>query len=289
MRSRAGLAGAAIALATTLGAAPGALAADTVYGGSTSGHEPIVIKADKAGKKLRSAVIAWTADCSDQMTFSDGSSLTPAKGTPGIGAGTEDLIVKRNGKGRFSGVQAEAFSMGDGGAAAVTVKLQGKLGAKSASGTLSADVALIDSAGNPQGTCRTGALRWKAAHAPGRVFAGATSEHQPVVAKVDAKRKHVTNMLVSWDSASCQPDGFAHYPESFTNFPVASGRFGDKWDDTQKTSDGGSVKVSYDVAGQAGKRAMRGTLRIGVTWMDPAGAVTSTCDSGGVTWKATTG
>jgi hypothetical protein len=289
MRSRAGLAGAAIALATTLGPAPGALAQDAVYGGSTSGRQPIVVTADPAAKKLRGAVIAWKAKCADGMSFPDASSLTVATASPGFSPSGDQLVVKRNAKRRFSGTQSVGYDLGDS-AAAVTVALDGKLGAKSASGTLTAHVAIVDKAsGNPVTTCDQPRTHWSASRAPGRVYAGRTSEEQPVVVRVDAKRKHVTDMLVSWSSASCQPDGFVQYPEDFTNFPVAAGRFGDKWDDTEKSSDGGSVKVDYDVAGRVARRAVRGTLRVGVTWMDPAGAPTSSCDSGGVTWKATTG
>ena len=72
MHIRIGWAGAAAALAALLGSAPGALAADRVYGGSTSAREAIVVNADKAGKKLRSAVVAWRADCGEGPYFAAG-------------------------------------------------------------------------------------------------------------------------------------------------------------------------------------------------------------------------
>lgn len=290
MRRTTGLAGAAVALVATLAAAPGALAAGAVYGGSTKGDEAIVITADKAGKKLRSAVIAWKADCGDQSYFSNGSSVTAAKSSPGFSPHPSDLVTSRNGKRRFAGKQHMVFSSDDS-IAAVEVKLDGRLAAKSASGTLSADVAVMDNAtGNEVSRCKTGRLRWTATRAPGRVYGGKTSQDQPVVARVDAKRKRVTDVLVGWESSSCEPPGQVHFGEDLTNFSLAStGRFGDSWDDTQSLSDGSTVKITYAVAGRLARRAARGTLRIGFTVTDAAGAPTRSCDSGGVSWKATTG
>jgi hypothetical protein len=291
MRRRTGLAGAALALATTLGTAPGALAADSVYGGSTSATEPIVVNADKAGKKLRSAVVAWRADCADdQGYFSNGSTLTPTSGAPGFSPGPRDLLTTRNGKRRFSGRQEVGFDLGDH-VAVVVVKFDGRLGAKAASGTLSADVSIVErTSGNQVATCKTGRLRWKASRAPGRVFGGKTSQDQPVVARLDAKRKRVTDLLVSWEPSSCQPEGGFHFWERLSNFGVkSSGRFSDSWDSTEPISDGGSARTTYALTGRVSRRTARGTMRFGVTWLDAAGATQRSCDSGGLTWKATTG
>jgi hypothetical protein len=283
-------AGATTALAALLGAAPGAFAADRVYGGSTSAGEAIVVTADKAGKKLRSAVVSWRAECADGEYFATGSALTPAQSAPGFTPGPDELEIKRNGKRRFAGTQHVGYGLGDA-FAAVTVALDGRLGAKAASGTLSAEVAIIERAtGNALTTCRTGRERWRAARAPGRIYAGKTSQDQPIVARLDAKRRRVTDVMLGWDSSSCQPEGAVHYPERLSNFRLAStGRFGDEWDATEPVSDGGSARTTYALTGRIARGGARGTLKIGVTWTDPAGAVTRTCDSGSVSWKAATG
>jgi hypothetical protein len=291
MRRAIGLAGAAAALVTMLAAAPGALAANAVYGGSTSGGEAIVVNADKARKRLRTAVVAWKADCGDGPYFATGSALTASKTSPGFTPDPGELLMSRNGKRRFAGMQHGAVDLGDS-IGAVEVRLEGRLGAKAASGTLSAKVAIIDKAtGNQQQTCTTGRMRWKAARSPGRVYAGRTSQDQPFVARLDARRKRITDLLVSWDSSSCRPEGFVHYGESLSNFGLAStGRFADSWDDTEQGADGNAARITYAVAGRVARRgAARGTLRIGVTWTDAAGATTRSCDSGAVSWKATTG
>jgi hypothetical protein len=291
MRRRTGWAAAALALAATLGIAPATLAADRVYGGSTTGFEPIVINADKAGKKLRSAVVAWRADCGDGSGYlANGSTLTPTKGAPGFSPGPRDIRMTRNGKRRFAGRQEIAFDLGEA-MAAVVVTLDGKLGAKAASGTLSAKVGIFEPAtGNQITTCSTGRTTWKATRAPGRVFGGKTSQDQPVVARVDAKRKRVTDLLVSWEPSSCQPDGAYHFGERLSNFPLkSSGSFTDTWDVSEPMSDGGSARTDYTLSGRVSRLSASGTLRFGVTWLDAAGATQRSCDSGGVSWKAKTG
>ena len=290
MRSTTKWAGVATALATMLGAAPGAHAADAVYGGSASKGEAIVINADKAAKRLRSAVIAWRANCGDGNYWADGATLTPVERSPGFSPGARDLSMTRNGKRRFAGTEQIGYDLGDS-VALVSVKLDGKLGARSASGTLSATVTIVDrSTSNTVESCSTGKLRWRATRAPGRVFAGKTSQDQPVVARLDARRRRVTDLLVSWDSSGCQPEGAVHFPESLRNFPVArTGQFGDAWDESQPASDGGTVRTTYALSGRVARRVARGTLKIGVTWQDAAGATARTCDSGGLTWKALTG
>lgn len=291
MRRRSRLAGAAVALITTLGTAPGALAADAIYGGSTTGSEPIVVNADKAGKRLRTAVVAWRADCSDDGSyFSNGSTLTPTNSAPGFSPGPRDLSTSRNGKRRFAGRQQVAFDLGES-VAAVAVTFDGRLGAKAASGTLSAKVTIVERAsGNQVATCDTGRLRWKASRAPGRVFGGTTSQDQPVVARLDAKRKRVANLLVSWEPSSCQPEGGYHFWEHLSNFSLKpSGSFTDSWDSTEPMSDGGSARTTYALAGRVSRLTARGTMRFGVTWLDAAGATQRSCDSGGLRWKATTG
>src|SRR4051812_14635959 len=265
MRTTTILAGAVAAVATTLGAAPGALAASSVFGGTTSSGEAIVITADKTVAKLKSAVIAWEAQCGDGMTLPLSSAVTASKGSPGFSAGPNTLIVSRNGKKRFSGVQKFALQSDDS-ALTAEVKLAGKLRPKAATGTLSANATIIDkSSGATLTTCHTGHVRWKASRAPGRVYGGKTAQDEPVVGKVDARRKRVTDVLVGWGS-SCQPSGYIGYPEQLSNFPLASsGGFGDTWDDTVKMDDGGTRTFDYTLRGRLARRSGAGTLRVAVT------------------------
>jgi hypothetical protein len=290
MRKKTLLAGVTAALATTLGPAPGALAASAVFGGSTTRDDAIVVNADKAAKKLRSAVIAWRAVCADGKGVPMAMEVTPTDASPGFSPSPGDLTTSRNRKGRFAGTQRFGVDFGDF-SAAVTVEFAGRLKAAAASGTLSAEATIIENAsGNTADTCRTGRMRWKASRAPGRIYGGKTSQDYPIVAKVDAKRKRVTDVLLGWETSTCEPPMGFSYPEHLDNFRLAStGRFGDAWDDTVKDADGGTRRFDYALTGKVARRAARGTLHIAITGTDAAGAKTVSCDSGGVTWKATTG
>ena len=110
------------ALATALAAAlslivvPSAFAASGVFGGSTGADEAIVLTTDAKAKKLRSAVIAWEAECADGMTFPMAVELTSVAAEPGFTPNWDDLVMSKNAKGRFAGKQfamlrSEAQSM----------------------------------------------------------------------------------------------------------------------------------------------------------------------------------
>src|SRR4051794_7533778 len=74
-----------------------------VSGGGPGGHEPIAVTADRAVKKLATAVVSWSADCDDGMRFPFEGELAPAKAQPGFSPGPGDLVMSRNARGRFSG------------------------------------------------------------------------------------------------------------------------------------------------------------------------------------------
>jgi hypothetical protein len=128
-----------------------------------------------------------------------------------------------------------------------------------------------------------------ATRSPGRVFGGSSSQEEPVVVRVDAKRKRVSDMLAGWQSSTCAPDGFLRFGERFTDFPLHAGGFSGSWDESYPRDGGGTMKYAYALTGKVKRTSASGTPHVGVTGTDAAGATTLTCDSGSVTWKAVTG
>ena len=120
---------------------------------------------------------------------------------------------------------------------ALSASYSGKLSAKRASGTLEATITVLDKASRSVvATCRTGSVRWSATRSPGRVFGGSTAQDLPVVVRLDAKRRAVADMLFNWESATCKPeDVYLNTDEDFSGFPLASGRFGDAFDQSYTT------------------------------------------------------
>jgi hypothetical protein len=277
------------ALALILAAAPSAFASGSVFGGSTNDGEAIVLTGDGAAKKLKSAVIAAEAKCDDGMYWPLSAKVTPTKASPGFDPGPRDLLVSRNAKGKFAGVVLSGSDLGDSFGVATT-KLSGKLKAKRASGSISVDIAIVDKQSNAQTmACHTGTVKWAATRSPGRVYGGSSSQEEPVVVRLDAKRKKVSDILASWETASCTPDNFLRFSDRFTNFPLHAGSFGDSFDQTFDGPAGAKRTFAYSVDGKVRRRSATGTLHVGVTELDAAGATTLSCDTGNVTWKATTG
>jgi hypothetical protein len=277
--------------AVMLAAAPPAGAADSVYGGTTSAGEPIVLKADASGKALKSAVIGWRAKCSDGGYFPGSTELTATNAEPGFAPGYRDLLMSRNAKGRFAGTQ-----IGGGGTGTMlmtmTVDLTGKLGAARASGTLHGLVKARDTAtGATAFTCDTGLVRYSAARAPGTIYGGRSSQEEPVVVRVDRRRRAISDLLVTWSSSTCTPDASFTFPDGFQGLKLKStGAFAGRYAPVYTLSDGsGTRHFAYDVSGRVSKTKVSGALRVTFNDTDAAGAQTLACDSGGITFKATTG
>jgi hypothetical protein len=278
-----------LAATTSLALAPPAVAKTAVFGGSTRAGDPIVLTGDAKAKKLRGIVIAWDAPCADGTYFGTGSALTPTHLPPSGTPDVHDLVTSRNGKGRFAGSQFVAFDMGSGSAGMATIDVAGKLRPRRATGTLSAKVDVVDATGKSVGTCKSGKVKWTASRAPGHLYGGSTAQEEPVVVRVDKRRKRVSDMRIGWETASCQPPGSMRISEWFTDFPLRGGAFGDSFDQTYPADGGGQFTYSYALKGSASRRASRGTLSVQVKQTDGAGAVVATCDSGSVSWHAKTG
>jgi hypothetical protein len=274
------------ALVAFLMAAAPAAARDRVHGGSTSKDEPIALQSTSKGDKLKGAVIAWYARCGDGEYFADASRLRV-----GRGSGPTTLRTSRNARGRFSGTQIAAGDLGDGQVAVLRTQLSGTLQKSSAKGTLRAEVRIVrESNGSLIQTCRTGNISWRASRNPGRIFAGATSQQEPVVVRLTANRQRVSDFAFGWGSRSCQPPGFMRLGDSLRNFRIrAGGRFGNPVSEEIPLDGGGKAQFDYNVNGRVTRTAASGSLSVRVTGTDADGAQIRTCQSGNVSWKAATG
>jgi hypothetical protein len=281
-----------VALAAVAAGAPAAAAADRVYGGTTAAGEAIVVKSDRAGKRVRSAVLAWTADCSDGKTYPVWNRVTAVRPSPGFSPDPSDLVMERNRGGRFRGTLSFGQALGGGRyAASVEADLSGTLRRGRASGTLEATAEIFDvEQGVLATTCRTGRVRWAASRGAGRIYGGATSQGEPFVARVDPRRRTVRDVHVGWHSSQCTPSGSVRVPDAFVDFPFdRRGRWRSTWDFEEPLDDGGTISAWYEFRGDLGGTSARGTLAVGVEQFDAAGARTVSCNTGTVRWRAASG
>jgi hypothetical protein len=280
------LAAAVVTTAAALAAATPAHAADAVFGGSSRGGDPIVLKADPATAELRSIVISWRAQCSDGTFYPGGGPLTPAEpqAVPGFVANPNELLMSRNAKGGFAGTQLTGTSD-----AAINVVVDGKLKAGSARGTLRATVKVVDPATGAAVTSCTASETWVAARDPGIVYAGITSQNEPFVLRLNRKRNQVDDVLTAWD-AKCSADRYFYIPDHLIDFPVKStGAFGHPFAYDVDRQAGGKRHYAYTFAGKLTSKAAKGKLQVKVTDTDAAGAPAESCDTGAMSFRAATG
>lgn len=245
------------------------------YGGKTSQGAPLVLAVSRKAARVTRLAIDIDAACTSGSSLSTGGVLT------------SNLRVSKTGG--FKGSVLSSID-GDTEAGAVTVDLKGRLGSSRGSGTLHVHVAFIDKQTNaPTDACDTGSLRWGAATAKGRVYGGSTSQQDPVVVELSRDRGQVSTLRLGWQ-ATCSPPGGIQVINALNRFPLsASGAFGDTFSITAPADGGGQNKLDFVVHGRAGKTKAVGRIQIHVTSTDATGATLRTCDSGLVSWRATSG
>jgi hypothetical protein len=215
--------------------------------------------------------------------------LTPAEPVSGFSPSSDELLVSRNGKGSFKGTQLFGAESGDA-VAAASVKVSGKLTAGRASGTLVAIVKVADRATGEAITSCESRGRGTAHRTGVIVFGVATSQGEPIVLRLDAARRRVNDVIVAWRGPCATSGGYIRIPEHFGNFALKrSGAFGNPFQSEYALDDGGKSSWQYRLTGRVTKTKASGALQAKLSETDAAGAMTETCDSGNVTWKAATG
>jgi hypothetical protein len=277
------------ATAAVLATAPRAHAADAVFGGSTRSADPIVVKADPELTELRTLSISWRAGCGDGSGFPDARELTPADPVEGFAPGANELLVSRNAKGRFAGRQLGSMDLGSA-VAVVVVDVSGKLKPRRASGTLSATVKIADKATGTEITSCQSKQTWVAARSPGIILGGSTSQGEPLVVRLNAARTRVNDVITVWRAPCASSGGYFRVPDHFVNFPLKrTGGFGNPFSDDAPIDAGGKRHWDYSISGRVSKTKAKGTLAVKVSDNDAAGASLDVCDTGRVSWKASTG
>lgn len=281
---------AAAILALAVAATPAAEARDRVFGGQSAQGEPLVIKATAKGDRLKSVVLAWEAPCGNDSRLPASYSLRPVSLSAGFEEpGPTELLMSRNAGRRFRGQQVAGMTLSDTESAAITLTFSGRLTDSAATGKLDARVTILRTAnGEPIDECRTGSVRWRVSRDPSRIYGGATSQDEPVVLRLNASRTRVADLLIGWDSARCEPPGFIRLGDSLSDFVLRAGRFADTFTQTYEREDGGTNTFTYDVRGRVSRQSASGAFsaRFDERAGDGAQAM---CESGKVSWKATTG
>ena len=262
----------------------------TTYGGSTSQDSPFALIVSKDHTRLARLLVHADARCSDgsSATESGAAAMEPPGGPRGDG---RNLFVGNRlpagGRFRAKGTALESYGGTEYGQLSETVA--GRVRGNRAKGTFRMTVRVVDAnTGAVVATCDSGALTWRSAAVPGKVYAGLTGGLRPVVVELSPDRSTVSDFRIGWD-ATCRPDGSFLVGDHLGGFPVdTSGHFGRPFDaGPYAAADGSSISLHYALAGRLTATRATGTFGVTATQTGPDGTVQSTCDRSLQHWSAT--
>jgi len=127
------------------------------------------------------------------------------------------------------------------------------------------------------------------AAAAGAVYGGVTPQEFGVMVEVNRSGRRIARMATGLALDCATGPGIA-IPDGWAGLRVSkSGKFSQSFGpETQRGTDGTSVEIEGSVDGKFSKSrsSVSGTWTFKVSFLDAAGAVTDTCDSGTVRWRA---
>jgi hypothetical protein len=125
--------------------------------------------------------------------------------------------------------------------------------------------------------------------APGVVYGGVTPQNWPVVIEVSKDKRKVVRASIGL-LLTCTSGVSFGFPDAYRRVPLSKkGRFNASFGPMPIAhADGTSTDLQGSVTGatNANRTTMSGTWQVTGVDHDAAGAVTDTCDSGKVAWKA---
>jgi hypothetical protein len=123
----------------------------------------------------------------------------------------------------------------------------------------------------------------------GAVYGGATSQDFPVVIELNKSRSKVVRGHIAL-RLSCTSGGISTQSDVYTGLKVSKkGRFSASFGPELNRHDDGTTtdaEGSFSGKANAARTKLSGKWRLKLTDRDATGAVTDTCDSGSVSWKA---
>jgi hypothetical protein len=128
-----------------------------------------------------------------------------------------------------------------------------------------------------------------AAGSAGAAYGGVTPQGWAVVVELNKNRKKVVRATIGL-SLNCTSGGLINLPDHYTGMRIGKNRkFGAAFGpQTIRNDDGTTTDFQGSMSGKlnAARTRLSGKWRLTLTDHDAAGAVTDTCDSGSVSWKA---
>jgi hypothetical protein len=129
----------------------------------------------------------------------------------------------------------------------------------------------------------------RTAAAAGVIYGGMTSQQFPVVLEVSKNRRRVLNAIIGI-RATCTSGDTVTGPDNYRRLSISKkGKFSASFGPvTLRHDDGTTTDVEGSIRGtfNATRTQASGKWRLKGTYHDGTGAVTDTCDSGSISWRA---
>ena len=129
----------------------------------------------------------------------------------------------------------------------------------------------------------------RSAAVAGAVYGGITPQNFPVVIELNKNRRQVVRAAIALHT-TCTSGSIANLADSYRKVRVSkTGKFSASFGPVvNRNDDGTTTDFQGSVSGalNAARTKLSGKWQLKVTDHDASGAVTDTCDSGTVSWKA---
>lgn len=277
----------AVAVAAALLAQPASAA--RVYGGQPTPGAPaqFVLSLSDSGTAVTKITFHAGVSCGEAFTSVDSGTTQTVQAPPDqMLSGAHYLVGGRVSGGRLTGTILGADRVNAGTWALMNIVLSGTVTKTKASGTMAAKFVHSDEATGAEIAQCSRTSRWSAQRDPGVVYAGATSQDEPVVVELKKGRRQISHAHVSWYAPCAGGGAWIDPHDEFDLRPFALSRTGTFSRSYAFNLGRGTAEVER-FAGRVGPTKAGGTFQSDVTI---AGTATNTtCGTGRVSWTAATG
>ncbi len=260
-----------------------------IYGGQpkTGVPDEVVLALSNSGTAITRVTFHLDVSCGTDFESVDFGTTQAVDAIPDqLVGGAHYLVGGKVAAGRLSGTIVGADRVNATTWELMNVVLGGTVSKTKAGGTMAVRLIRTDESSGAILTQCDRTIRWSALRNPGVVYAGATSQNEPIVLELKTDRRHVSHVHVAWFAPCNAGGGWVAPHDEFDLQPFALSRTG-AFSRTYRFNLGQGSSEIERFAGRVSRTKAAGTFQSDVTI---AGTDASdSCATGKLSWTASTG
>lgn len=283
------LIGSCCSAAVLAGALASPAGAARIYGGQPTPATPaqLVLALSNSGTSVTKITFHLGVSCGEAFNNVDSGTTQSVDAVPDqMAGGAHYLVGAKVAGGRLTGTIVGADRVDGSTWALMNVELTGTVSKTKASGSMAVKLVHADEATGAERAQCSRTFRWSAIRNPGLLYAGATSQDEPVVVELKQGRRQVSHAHVSWYAPCSAGGGWVDAHDEFDLRPFTLSRSGAFSRSYGFDLGRGTTEIER-FAGRVGSTKASGTFQGDVTIKGAAG--NNTCATGKVSWTAATG